>query len=459
MRFPFARRKSACPGVAVLITAVAQISLAHSAPPTSEPAGVLTGEPAGTVTSEPVGAVTLSEPVGAVTLREAVAATLGHNPDLAVRAYDLEAGDARALQAGLRPNPEASLEAGGFLGSGVARDVDEKQATLTLSQVLELGGKRDRRVEVAQSDRIVAGIDQQALELDILGEVARRFIEVVADQEQINSSRGALQLAERTEKAIAARVQAARTPEAELSRARIATTRARIELRQAQSMLEGARRNLAAMWGGTDARFEKALADLYVLPPLESFESLRQLLDRNPDFVRFASEARLRDAELRLAQAQSRPNLTVSAGVRRSQSTGDVGFIAGFSMPIPVNDRNQGAIAEARVKRDQTQAGERAARIRAQAQLFALYQQVQAGREQLAVLRQEATPQAQAALDQTQYGYDRGRFSYLELASAQQDLLALQIAVIQVAADIHRLTAEIERLTGEPVAAASTSQE
>jgi cobalt-zinc-cadmium efflux system outer membrane protein len=434
MTFLFARRKSACMGIAVLVAAVAQMSAAYGAAPTSEPAGTLT-------------------------LTDAVAATLARNPDLTVGAYELRAGDARTLQAGLRPNPEASLDVGGFLGSGVARDVDEKQATLTLSQVLELGGKRERRVDVAQSDRTLLGIDQQTRELDALADVARRFIEVVADQEQINSSRGALQLAERTEKAIAVRVQAARTPEAELSRARIATIRARIEVRQAQSVLEGARRNLAAMWGGTDARFEKAQADLYTLPPLESFESLRQLLDRNPDFVRFASEARLRDAELRLAQAQSRPNLTVSAGLRRFQSTGDVGLVAGFSMPIPINDRNQGAIAEARVRRDQTQAGERAARIRAQAQLFALYQQVQAGREQLAVLRTEATPQAQAALEQTQYGYDRGRFSYLELASAQQDLLALQITVIQVAADIHRLTAEIERLTGEPVAVGAPSQE
>lgn len=427
MSFLFARRRTACTGVAVVLAAVAQMSVAYCAPPTSEP-------------------------VGTLTLADAISATLGRNPDLAVGAFEIKAADARTLQASLRPNPEASLEMGGFLGSGVARDVDEKQATLTLSQVLELGGKRDRRADVAQSERTALGVDQQTRELDVLAEVTRRFIEVVADQEQINSSRGAVQLAERTEKAIAARVQAARTPEAELSRARIATTRARLELRQSQSVLEGARRNLAAMWGGADARFERAQADLYTLPPLESFESLRQLLDRNPDFVRFASEARLRDAELRLAQSQSRPNLTVSAGLRRFQSTGDVGLVAGFSMPIPISDRNQGAVAEARIRRDQTQAGERAARIRAQAQLFALYQQVQAGREQLAVLRQEATPQAQAALDQTQYGYDRGRFSYLELAAAQQDLLALQITAIQVAADIHRLTAEIERLTGEPVA-------
>ncbi|MBS0419659.1 MAG: TolC family protein [Proteobacteria bacterium] len=434
MSFLLARRGTACTGIAVLIVAVARMSAANCAAPASEP-------------------------VGTLTLADAIAVTLNRNPDLAVGAYELKAAEARTLQAGLRPNPEISLEAGGILGSGVARDVDEKQATLTLSQVLGLGDKRARRVEVAQSDHTLLGVDQQARALDVLAEVTRRYIEVVADQEQIISSRGALELAERTEKVIAARVKAARTPEAELSRARIATTRARIEVRQAQSTLEGARRSLAAMWGSTDARFAQAQADLYVLPPLESFDSLRRLLDRNPDFVRFASESRLREAEWRLARAQSRPNLTLTAGLRRFQSTGDVGLVAGFSLPLPLSDRNHGAIAEAQARRDQTQAGEHAARIRAQGQLYALYQQVQSGREQLAVLRQEALPQAQAALDQTQYGYDRGRFSYLELASAQQDLLALQITAIQVAADIHRLTAEIERLTGEPVAAASPSQD
>src|SRR5947209_172029 len=127
MSFLFARRRTVCTGVAVVFAAVAQMSVACSAPLTSEPTGTLT-------------------------LSDAVSATLGRNPDLAVGAYERVAADARTLQAGLRPNPEASLEVGGFLGSGVARDVDEKQATLTLSQVLELGGKRDRRVDVAESD-------------------------------------------------------------------------------------------------------------------------------------------------------------------------------------------------------------------------------------------------------------------------------------------------------------------
>jgi len=277
---------------------------------------------------------------------------------------------------------------------------------------------------------------------------------VASDQERLSLAHEATALTEKTAKVIEARVKAARTPQAELSRARIAVTRSRIDERQAESALRGARRALAALWGGTEARFESARAELLKLAPLESFAALQRQIDRNPDFVRFASEGRLREAELRLAQAQARPNLTVGIGLRRFQATGDVGLTAGVSVALPLFDRNQGAIAEARIRREQTRAQERAARIRAEAALFALYQQMLATRDRFATLQSEALPQAQAALDQTQFGYDRGRFSYLELAVAQQDLVSLRAAIIDTAADYYRLAAEVERLTAAPLTAA-----
>ena len=258
---------------------------------------------------------------------------------------------------------------------------------------------------------------------------------------------------ERTREAIAARVAAARSPEAELSRARIAVTRAQLDERRAQGMLDSARRSLASMWGDTEARFERAEGDLFAVPELESFDALLTQLDQNPDFVRFASQTRLRDAEVRLAEAYAHPNLAVGFGLRRHSATGDTALVAGFSIGLPVSDRNQGSIREANVRRGQSQAQELAARIRAQATLYALYSQMLVGRQQLTTLQGDALPQAQAALTQTQAGYDRGGFSYLELATAQQDLLGLRAAVIEVAADVHRLTTEIERLTSAPVTA------
>jgi len=394
-----------------------------------------------------------------LTLAQAIAAAISRNPELQASSYELKAADARITQAGLRPNPEASLEIDGLAARGIAASRDERQATLSLSQVLELGEKRGRRVVVAGFDRDLAGIEQQARQLDVLAEVTRRFIDLVAAQERVVLARETSQLTERTAKAIAARVAAARTPEAELSRAQIALTRARADERQAESMLRGARRSLVAMWGETRPELESARADLLTLEPLDSFESLQDRLDRSPEVTRFASEARLRDAEVRLAQSQARPNLTVGVGLRRFQATGDVGLTAGFSMALPLFDRNQGAIAAAQVRRRQTRAQEQATRIRLQAQLFALYQQLLSSRDLLATLQGEALPQARVALDQTQAGYERGRFSYLELGAAQQELVSLRAVVIETAADCHRLTAEIERLTAEPIVSQGMTSE
>lgn len=386
-----------------------------------------------------------------ISLAQAVELALRRNPELIASAYELSAAQARILQAGVRPNPELGLELENFAGSGSVRGADALETTLSLSQVVELGGKRQQRVAVAETDLELAAIEQRARQLDVLAEVARRFIDVVASQERARFAEQSVQLAQRTLEVISARVEAARSPEAERSRARIALTRAQVEQAQARSELAAARYALVALWGDEQPTFAAAQANLFSFPPLRDFESLLAGLESNPDFVRFASKARLRDAEVRLAQAQARPDITFSLGVRRFEEINDTALVGGFSIGLPVFNRNRGAIREAQVRRAQSEAEREAAFARARAALFGLFQEVGAARLRSDTLRSEAIPQARTALKQTQYAYDRGRFSYLELVTAQQELLALQEAAIDAAADHHRLRAEIERLTSEPL--------
>ena len=433
MRFFSARRCAPCVGPYVFIAAWAFCRI------------TLAGELVPSTPSAP-------EPTGELTLARAVETALARNPDLVASAYELKAADARIIQSRLRPNPELSVQLDNFGVSGAAHGTDVLASTLSLSQVIEMGGKRGFRTDVATMDRDLAGIERQAQQLDLLAEVARRFITLVAAQERLTFTRSARELAQRTLDAIAVRVQAARSPEAERSRARIALTRALVDEQQAGSELRTARLALAALWGGQEPTFAEAKADLFALEPIETFDTLVEKVQRNPDFLRFASEARLRDAELRLAQAQARPNIILGVGVGRFNETRNTGINFGFSMPLPVFDRNQGAIREAQARRAQTDAQRQAAFLRARAAIYSLYQQLLASRSRLDTLRTQALPQAQEALDQTRYGYERGRFSYLELATAQQELLELRATLIEAAADYHRELAEIERLTNEPVA-------
>jgi len=391
------------------------------------------------------------ESQGTLTLEVAVSNALAGNPDLAAGGFTLRAAEARITQANLRPNPELSLDLENFAGSGTLQGTDSLESTLSLSQVVELGGKRRLRTERASMDFELAAVERQAQTLDLLAEVTRRFIALVAAQDRAELAARTSEVAQSTYDAISKRVQAARSPEAELSRARIALTRARVELKQTESTRLAARQSLAALWGSRKPEFTNASGDLLTLRPIRDLEDLLAELERNPDYLRFASEARLRDAELRLARAQARPNIVFGLGMRRLEETNDSALVAGFSIPLPVSDRNQGAIREAEMLLARTDSQRQAALTRAHATVFGLYQELSATRGRVETLRGDALPEAQKALDQTQYGYERGRFSYLELATAQQELLDLRAAIIDAAADYHRLRAEIERLTNAPL--------
>jgi outer membrane protein, heavy metal efflux system len=417
----------------------------RSSPASRYPALLILIVSAATVAAEP------PDPRGELTLTQVVALALSRNPELQSTDYELRAADARTVQAGLRPNPEMGVQVENFASSAAVRTVQPLQTTLTLSQVIELGGKRSRRVDVAQRGRDALAIERDIRQLDVLAEVTRRFVDVVADQEQLSLGRRAAELAERTLNAMTARVTAARSPEAEKARASIAFDRARLEQQHAEYELQSSRRMLAALWGSTEALFGVARADLYAMPPADTFEALAQRLKHSPDFLRFTAESRLREADLRLAQAQATPNVQFNAGIRHFNGLRDPALVAGFSLPLPLFDRNQGAIREAEVRHDQVRVDERAAYIKANATLFELYQAVQQARLETRTLREQVIPKAEHALAQTEYGFQRGRFSYLELANAQRDLIEVQRAAIEAAANHYRLAAEIERLTGEPV--------
>jgi cobalt-zinc-cadmium efflux system outer membrane protein len=387
-----------------------------------------------------------------LTLASAIEQTLARNPDLRVYAPRLVASRERAAAAGLRPPFELQAETQDVWGTGRTSGFDSAETTFALSHVVELGDKRSLRAGAADAATATVDAERAAAELDVLAEVTRRFIHVAADQEHLALTMRATDLAEENVAAATARVAAARAPDVELRRARVTSARAVVEQEHAEHELLTSRRKLAAMWGDGDPQFERVSADLYALPPSEGYEQLVARLAATPDFERFASEERLRDAELRVAEAHARTDLTVRAGVRILHDTNDEAFVFGVTMPLKAGARARNDIAAARAERQQTTAELEAHRVRVEAQLFELFQELRHAITEADVLRATVLPEMQAALEATRYAFDRGRYSYLEWVDAQRELVEVERALIDASANAHLYRTEIERLTGEALA-------
>ena len=391
-----------------------------------------------------------------LSLNEAVVKTMVRNPGLLAFGHQLQAQDGRVLQAGLAPNPELSLTVENALGTGEFNGFDSAEATLSIAWVLERG-VRQRRLDTARAGVSLLTVEADIMRLDAAAETARLFFACLSNQARMVSTGEAVQLAADTVKAIQKRVKAGKSPQADLSRAQAELARMKLNQEDIEHELLSASRRLAAQWGETEPGFTRVSGNLLTLPNTESFAILKARIDQNPDFSRFLSKQRLGEAELRLAEAQRKPNWRVSAGVRRHESFNDEALVANITIPLSLRNKNQGGIAEARANMAQTEAEAVAARIRIETSLFVIYQELQHSLHRAKTFRTEVIPRVEQAMSDTRSAYERGRYSYLEWRSVQEDLLTARSALVEASVDAHLNAIEIERLTGVRIAQPATS--
>jgi cobalt-zinc-cadmium efflux system outer membrane protein len=399
-------------------------------------------------------------PEGVLRLPQAQALALMQNPDLAAFAWVVRAGEARTLQAGLPPNPEAGVEVENVAGSGEFRDFDGAEVTLSLSQVIELAGKRRKRTHVAALERDLAAWDYETVRLDVLTQVTQAFVDVLSAQERLAVDAELVRLAEQVARTVTERVNAGKVSPLEATRARVALASSRIALQRAQRELTAAMERLTATWGGTPATFERVAGDLETLNPIPSAAALAQRIEQNPDIARWATAMAQRQATVALEEANRIPDPTLGAGVRYFKNVDEAdahALLLAVSVPLPVFDRNQGNILEARYQLARTAAERRAAAVRVQTALAETYATLSAAFGEAVTLRDEVLPGAQQAFDAAREGYRLGKFQFLEVLDAQRTLFEARGQYIEALSAYHQAVAALERLIGEPLSALAPS--
>ena len=145
---------------------------------------------------------------GEMTLQSAIQRTLTNSPELHEFTYKQEAIEGEIKTASLKPALNAGIEVENFLGTGEVSGIKGSELTLTLSSVIELGNKLNSRKEFTKAQSTLVEAQKQVHTLDVLAEVTRRYIDVLAQQALIDAQQEAETLARYTYQAVARRVDA-----------------------------------------------------------------------------------------------------------------------------------------------------------------------------------------------------------------------------------------------------------
>jgi cobalt-zinc-cadmium efflux system outer membrane protein len=393
--------------------------------------------------TQPAAAV---EPTGPLTLRQALTLAMLHGPDLAGASWEVRMAEARAIQAGLPPNPEIGFDLESVASPRVVETV------LSLGQVIFLSDKLARQKQVAMLDRDITGWDWEARRIRVYTETTKAFVMLVAAQERVALAEEIVGVSQKLFDVAAERVRSGKAAPLEEMKAKVELSTVRADLEQARQTVLAARQRLAAAWGGLRPQFARAEGRLEADGAMPAADQVFALVEQNPEIARWATEMQRRQAVARLERRKAIPDLTLGGGFKHEKAFAEAegesdavvrGFTFGASIPIPIKESRYN-VAKGREE-------QRATKARVLTEIADAFAAMASAHARSSILGKDVVPEAQKALDAASAGYNEGKFSYLDVLDAQRTVFDARVQHLEALAEHLAAVADVEGLVGQSI--------
>lgn len=403
------------------------------------------------------------QPPGSLTLEQVIEEALSRNLRLLAERFNLSIGEARILQARLKPNPVLSI-GGNYLdvfGSDFnpARSAaGPTEVNARIDYLLERGRKRQERVAVAEAAKAVAQLDLLNTTRNLILDVQNGFTEVLLARANLEVVRASLEAFNRIVAINRTRVESGDLAKVELVRSELAALQFQNQVRQAELRLRVAKNRLQALMGRTllapdfevvgEFRRDRLL--------LDQQQILAAALAARPDLEALRRDQARSQADIRLQLAQAKVDYSLGAGYNRQLNvgTGQRGDSIGlfFSLPLPVYNRNQGEIERARQEQAQILARIRQLEQEIAAEVANAYQQYATAKTLLETIETGMLEQAKRVREVIDFSYRRGEATFVELLDAQRTFNETIQALNEAEAEYARSLFLIDAISGKGIA-------
>jgi cobalt-zinc-cadmium efflux system outer membrane protein len=352
-------------------------------------------------------------------LAEFLALVERSNPELAAAGQQRAIAQAEAQIAGAYPNPELEIGAGPWR-SRVGSNSGTAQV-YGITQPIELPSVRAARIAAAAAGIDSAGASTDSVRLAIGTQARQAFYELLRRTEDERLARESLELLEQIQGRVQKRVEVGEAPRFEQVRADAETLAARNALASARLRVEEARAALRRLAGGALApafEIRGGLPELPDLPPLPALQET--VLADNPALRVTAAERekalRRLDQERALRAPQPAVRLTEARDPEMRAA------VIGMTLTIPLWNRREGQIAQARAGVDLAGTQAEQQRLQLLRELEAAHARLGIAQRQIATFEAGLLRSAEAALQVAEAAYRFGERSFLEVLDAQRTL-------------------------------------
>jgi cobalt-zinc-cadmium efflux system outer membrane protein len=386
-----------------------------------------------TAGSPAAGAGQSPPPATELTLEQAVEYAFARSPE--IRAAEARLDEAQARLTGARTYPYNPV-LGGEAASRRGPDRTSTDYGVAVDQEIEIAGQRGKRSATAQAELIAERASLRRTRRLLAARVHLSFVAALETRDLLEIARGDMELAGRLHDLAGRRLDRGAGTQLDVNVAAAERGRTEARFAAAEVRYREARASLAEVVGLDPRSLPLPRGDLHV--PLEALPSLPVVaaaaLASRADLEALRDLEEASRARHDLARSEAWPNLTLSAFVHREEGTDTIvgGLLA---IPIPLFNRNQGRIAEARAGVDRARAEREAGELAVGRQVVAAHARFEAGLRTVERLRQLVLGTLEQSLELLEKSFAAGKATWPEvvvirrsLVEAQSDLTAAEAA-------------------------------
>ena len=376
-----------------------------------------------------------------LTLDQALEMAESLQPEMAEAKARVEAAEGRAQQAGTFPNPDAIVGAQQIPFSGNAPN--EKEYIAGVAQTIPLSRRLSQARQAELLDREVRVRGLEVKRRDIRKRVHSAFATALYQERAFQTQSEIAQTMVKGVTTTQARLNAGDALPEDVARVEMELARAKVGLARSAALREQSMAALATAIGDPALAVTSLAGTLDAVFEIPTLESLAEGLSANPEALRAEAEVRATTARIDLAKAERIPDIKVEALYHRLEGSRENTVDVGLSIPLPLFNRNQGRLREARAEVAAAEARSRSTQNELGLRLRESYGQLTASLANSHALKTEILSRAEKVLKTAEARYAAGDISLTEILPVRRDWASCQLDYLESLRDVMQAWGEL----------------
>ncbi len=349
-----------------------------------------------------------------------------HNPTLIQARNQIKGERAKALQAGLYPNPLI-----GYSGEqiGVNGTAGELQGGFVQQQIVTAGKLRlSREKYLARAS--AAEFQNLAQEYRIINEVRIRYYRVLGAQERLAITQELLKTSEDALVTVKEMVNVGQANQADLHQAKVLLGEQQLNVKMAENDLEMEWEWLMTVVGLPQPRTLLMGSLESQTDPLKWETALQRLLRDSPELGLARAVLKADEITVKREKVQPIPDLMLRGSAGHNYETRETVYGLGAFIEVPIFDWNQGTIQQAQADWRQQQAQVRVTELRLRRSLAEQFRRYRTALQHVDNYREVLLPESQARYRIRLKSYGENRETWPAILEAQQDFFGRRLTYI-----------------------------